>query len=92
MAQLVVTFSIVAAFTLSEDVQKYSKEHSEIVYISIALTVVIAIAMSCCQSVRRRFPVNVIFLAIFTACEGLLVGSVAAFYEVDIVFLFLSEK
>jgi len=41
----------------------------------------------CCESVRRKTPTNFIFLSIFTACEGVMLGTVSTFYEVDAVLI-----
>ncbi|CAM6053322.1 unnamed protein product, partial [Sphagnum tenellum] len=45
------------------------------------------IAMVCCESVRRKAPTNFIFLGIFTACEGFMLGSISAAFEADAVLI-----
>ncbi|XP_015750962.1 PREDICTED: protein lifeguard 1-like [Acropora digitifera] len=46
-------------------------------FFSRAVTFVTMIAMACCESVRRTFPTNMIFLSLFTLCEGYLLGAVS---------------
>jgi len=43
--------------------------------------------MACCESVRRTFPMNFIFLAIFTLAESFLLGMITASYAQFEVFL-----
>ncbi len=45
------------------------------------------ISMACCESVRRKAPTNYIFLGVFTACEGFMLGSIAAFYDTEAVMI-----
>merc|ERR1711902_322024 len=42
---------------------------------------------ACCESVRRKTPTNFIFLTVFTACEGVMLGTVSTFYDVDAVLI-----
>ena len=43
--------------------------------------------MACCDSVRRKTPTNFIFLGIFTCCEGVMLGTISSFYQVDAVLI-----
>lgn len=45
------------------------------------------LAMACCESVRRTFPINFIFLAIFTLAQSFLLGVMSAAYARDEIFL-----
>ncbi|XP_050730520.1 protein lifeguard 1-like [Eriocheir sinensis] len=78
MAQLVVTFGMVALFTLSSDVKQFVKTTPALFYVALVGTLVCMIALSCCGNLRRRTPHNYIFLGIFTICEGFLLGTAAA--------------
>lgn len=66
MAQLVVTFGMVAVFTLSKDVSTFALQTPALFYVALAGTLVCIIALSCCGNLRRRTPHNYIFLGIFT--------------------------
>jgi len=50
-------------------------------------TIVIMIAIACCENVRRSFPLNFIMLGLFTLCESYLLGVVSAHYQADEVLL-----
>jgi len=45
------------------------------------------IAMACCEGVRRKFPTNMIFLGVFTAAEGFMLGTLCAHFEVDAILI-----
>ena len=53
----------------------------------MVITLVCIIAMACCEGVRRKFPTNIIFLGIFTAAEGFMLGSLAARFQADAVLI-----
>ena len=60
----------------------YPVYNNNIVYVLVCL-----IAMACCGSVRRKFPTNIIFLGIFTAAEGFMLGSICAYFSADAVLI-----
>ncbi|KAA0201332.1 hypothetical protein HAZT_HAZT011508, partial [Hyalella azteca] len=43
------------------------------------------IALICAPDMRRKSPINLIVLLLFTACEGMLLGSICACYDADAV-------
>jgi len=46
--------------------------------------------LMCCQGVRRRFPGNIICMAVLTAAMGYMVAMIASFHEVNVVFIALA--
>lgn len=56
-------------------------------YVAMVMTFVCLIALGCCPGVRRTFPMNFIFLGIFTVCEGFLLGVVACRYSTNTVLI-----
>lgn len=87
LCQLVVTIAFICFFLYCEPVQEYARTHVGLFYGALAVTFVAMIAMACCENVRRNFPTNMIFLAIFTLCEGYLLGAVSSVYEKDEVLI-----
>lgn len=87
LCQLVVTIAFICFFLYCEPVQEYARTHVGLFYGALAVTFVTMIAMACCENVRRNFPTNLIFLAIFTLCEGYLLGAVSSVYEKDEVLI-----
>merc|ERR1712159_540601 len=57
--------------------------------LSIAMTMITVLVMSCCAGVARSYPANYILLFLFTAFEGVLVGFVSARYTAGSVALCL---
>ena len=89
MAQLVVTFGMVALFTLSPDVKHFVHATPALFYVALVGTLVCIIALSCCGNLRRRTPHNYIFLGIFTvSCPYIVCFSMSILTEFNI---YLSE-
>lgn len=68
-------------------VKAYVQRNRWVYYTSMAVMIVCLISMACCESVRRKTPTNFIFLAVFTACEGIMLGTLSTYYEVDAVLI-----
>ncbi|XP_037941053.1 protein lifeguard 1-like, partial [Teleopsis dalmanni] len=81
MAQLTFTFGVVALFVFHEPTKQFAQRNPTILLIACITTLVVVIAMACCENARRSFPTNFICLGIFTAAESFLVGSVASVYD-----------
>ncbi|XP_072117183.1 protein lifeguard 3-like isoform X1 [Mobula birostris] len=86
-AQLFVTFGIVAVFTFSETVQNFVQKNSAIYWAAYAVFFVVYIVLVCCEGPRRKFPWNVILLAVFTLAMSYMTGMIASFYNTRSVFL-----
>jgi len=84
-AQLLLTFAIVAVIFFVQPVKHFIFANPAILYAAMAGTFVLMIVLVCCTSVGRKFPLNVILLAIFTVLEGVVVGSICAVYDTDAV-------
>uniref|UniRef100_A0A665U3C4 Zgc:110410 n=1 Tax=Echeneis naucrates TaxID=173247 RepID=A0A665U3C4_ECHNA len=50
-----------------------------------AVVMVLIMALSCCDNLRRQVPLNFIALGLFTIVEGLMLGSVAAYFDAEAV-------
>lgn len=87
MLQLMITLSFIALFTFHEGTKQYVRQHREMMWIALVVVIVTLIAMSCCTNVRRKAPMNFIFLFIFTLAESLILGVVASTYKTDAVLM-----
>ncbi|XP_065664961.1 protein lifeguard 1-like [Hydra vulgaris] len=85
--QLLVSVGIVCLFLLVKPINTYVKSNVIMFWAAWILTLVLMIALVCCESVRRTFPMNFIMLSLFTLCESYLIGVVSAHYEVNEVLL-----
>jgi len=87
-AQLVLTMSVMGFFFI-DSVKKWSvqPQNQWVFWLAFVFMFVSLIAMACCPDVRRKTPHNYIFLTIFTAAEGLMLGAVTATYDVAEVMM-----
>lgn len=85
--QLLITFGVIALFVFHEPTQKWTYAHPELFWISFAVMLVTLISMACCTNVRRKTPMNFIFLFLFTLAESFLLGVVSSVYEVQEVLM-----
>ena len=88
MAQLTVTVGFIALFVFVPEVSEYSKNHQEMMWIAFALSMVLLIVLGCFGDFRRRWPLNIILLGLFTICESFMLGTIASFYDVKFNSIF----
>ncbi|XP_077576897.1 protein lifeguard 2-like isoform X1 [Stigmatopora nigra] len=87
--QLLVTFAIVSLFTFCEPIKYYIQRNSGWYWASYAVFFVTYLTLSCCTAVRRRFPWNLILLAIFTLSLSYMTGMLSSFYNTKSVMMCL---
>jgi len=83
--QLLVTLGFILLFVLNDDVRYYVQRNPGLLYSAIIVSLVVVIALACFRSIAESFPLNVALLALFTFCEGYLLGTVSSFYDTSIV-------
>ncbi|KAJ8392657.1 hypothetical protein AAFF_G00073310 [Aldrovandia affinis] len=86
-AQLLFTFSIVAVFTFVDPVRLFVIRNPGVYWASYAVFFISYIVLACCEGQRRRFPLNIIFLAIFTLAMSYLAGSMSSYNDTKTVCL-----
>ena len=84
MVQLSITVSFIAVFLYVPEVKRFSAENSWVLWVAMAMTFVLLIVLACCSDFRRRWPLNIILLMLFTLCEGFLLGAISSAYRVHI--------
>lgn len=84
--QLLVTFGIVALFSLNESVKDYVQNKPDILWSAIIISLVLICALVCCRSVAKTYPINYFVLGCFTICEGYLLGTLSSYYDTMVVF------
>lgn len=55
--------------------------------VAIVASFVILLTLLCVPGVKDMYPMNLVFLFLFTICEGFVVGAVAGTYDLDEVVL-----
>uniref|UniRef100_A0A8C1ZYZ5 Zgc:110410 n=1 Tax=Cyprinus carpio TaxID=7962 RepID=A0A8C1ZYZ5_CYPCA len=85
MVQLLITIGIICAFLYWETLKEWVRGTYWFTYTMMCATFVLIIVLVCCGDIRRKVPLNFIFLALFTITEGFLLGSVVVFYSAEAV-------
>ena len=85
--QLLVTIGIVCLFVFHKPTGHYVRTHIGMFYAAWVVTIIVMIAIACCEKVRRSFPTNFIMLSIFTLAEGYLLGVISAHYNITDVLM-----
>ena len=62
-----VNFTVTDSFYFSEPVKRFVRMNQWFYYLSYAVFIVTYITLVCCPGVRRRYPTNLILLAIFVS-------------------------
>ncbi|RNA37083.1 lifeguard 1-like, partial [Brachionus plicatilis] len=87
--QLLITVTITALFVFLEPVKISFYSNIWILWIALGGTLVILIVLVCCESVSRKFPINIILLMIFTVFESILIGAISAVFNINTIFIAL---
>lgn len=81
--QLAVTFGIMTLFVYHEPTKLWVKRHPEMMWVAFGVMLVTMISMACCTNVRRKAPMNFIFLGLFTLAQSFLLGTISARFNVQ---------
>ncbi|XP_070691394.1 protein lifeguard 1 [Pempheris klunzingeri] len=85
MIQLLVTVGFICAFLYWETLSVWTWDNRWFSYTMMAVVMVLIVALSCCDNLRRQVPLNFIALGLFTIAEGLMLGSVAVYFDAEAV-------
>jgi len=85
--QLMITTGFIALFVFSDPVREWNAQNPGFYIFAMIGTLVLVIAMSCCEGPRRTAPLNFICLFAFTIFQGFMMGSVSSLYKADAVIL-----
>ncbi|XP_062259846.1 protein lifeguard 1 [Platichthys flesus] len=87
--QLVFTFTVVCVFTFSSVVKEAVQDNLWVFLSSVLIFAVVVIPLALCESFRRRYPWNIVGLVVVTLSFSYMVGTMASFYDTDIVFIMM---
>mmetsp|Transcript_8051 Transcript_8051/g.21445 ORF Transcript_8051/g.21445 Transcript_8051/m.21445 type:complete len:249 (+) Transcript_8051:55-801(+) len=85
--QLALTAGVSAAFIYSPPVRGFVASNPWTLWTALGGSLVLVLLLSFSQTARRKHPWNMLSLFAFTACEALLVGTVCATYQANVVLL-----
>ncbi|XP_041962155.1 protein lifeguard 1 [Alosa sapidissima] len=83
--QLLITVGIICAFLYWHDLKIWTLKTSWFPLAMMPATFVLIMVLACCGEIRRKVPLNFIFLGLFTIVEGLMLGSVTVYYSAEAV-------
>nr|XP_020468496.1 protein lifeguard 1-like [Monopterus albus]XP_020468497.1 protein lifeguard 1-like [Monopterus albus] len=86
-AQLMVTFAFVAVFTFVGEAKSFVQGNAWTYLLSYAVFFVSLCVISCCGSVRRRHPWNLVALSVLTLSMSYMVGMIASYHDTDSVIM-----
>jgi FtsH-binding integral membrane protein len=85
--QLAITIGFILLFLVYDPIRNWFHRNVWIHWVLIAITFVVIIVLSCCDGIRRQYPMNMVLLFGFTLVESLLLGSISATYETYTVLM-----
>lgn len=72
---------MISVFLYHRPTKLWVMHHPEIFWICFVATIVIIICLACCEDVRRKSPINFIFLFIFTLAESFMLATAASRFD-----------
>ncbi|KAL1450628.1 hypothetical protein WDU94_002970 [Cyamophila willieti] len=86
MVQIGVSAAFIGLFTLHQPTKVWVAQNPILLILAFVTMFVTLICISCCESVRRTSPMNIIFLGIFTVSESFLLGVSSSRFNGELVF------
>ncbi|XP_017046760.1 protein lifeguard 1 [Drosophila ficusphila] len=87
LSQLMVTLAVIAAFTLDKQIRVSVANNTPLFFVALIVMMVTLVILACSKDLRRRTPMNFIFLAVFTLSNAFLLGVAACRYAPKEVLL-----
>ncbi|KAH8365223.1 hypothetical protein KR084_006269 [Drosophila pseudotakahashii] len=85
MVQLLFTCAVMAIFVCHEPTKLFVQHNLVVVFVAMIVNIIVLIMIVCVESVRRKHPVNLICLAIFTFTMSVLLGAASSVMDSNIV-------
>jgi protein lifeguard len=85
--QLLCTVGMSVLFYYVSPLKLYVRQNAWPFYLSWALSFGMLIAMACSETLRRKYPTNVLFLAAFTAVFSFQIAAVTSYFDTQAVMI-----
>lgn len=82
--------SIALLFYLTDEKIIWIPKYRSIIYIVIVISIVSLFVLTCCRPCRRKFPINLICLSIFTVFQCFTFGFITVYYKTPIFLYTIS--
>jgi len=83
--QLLFTCAVMATFVYHGPTKQFVRENFVVFFLAMIVNIIVLIMIVCLESVRRKHPVNLICLAIFTFTMSLLLGAASSLMDSNVV-------
>ncbi|KAI5752585.1 hypothetical protein M8J77_018377 [Diaphorina citri] len=83
MVQLAITTAIISLFLFNPDLKMFVVSNMGFFWFMNLLAFVLLMAMACFQDLRRSYPLNYVFLMLFTIVQGITLGSVTVVFDAE---------
>ncbi|XP_077290211.1 protein lifeguard 2-like [Arctopsyche grandis] len=87
MVQLVIIFGFIGLFLLHKPTQIYATQHPAILWVALVVMFITILSMAYSTSVRRKSPMNLIFLTVFTLAQAFILAVTSSIYRSTEVLL-----
>lgn len=87
MVQLSITTGFIAWFLFHKPTRDFVQRTPSLFIVAIVMLFVCMIVLACCGEVRRKAPMNFIFLFLFTIAESFVMGVTASNFKADAVLM-----
>ena len=85
--QLLITVLFIILSMNSKDFRKFQIYNTWLLYVSLVITLIVTIALTCFFQIARQVPLNYFLLFTFTFCEAYLVSYICILYDAKIVIM-----
>lgn len=85
--QLLITISIVALFTLHHPLKAWGMDNPAFLLGSFGFGFITLLVVNCFEDLRRKHPINLIILFVFTIAESLAIAAISIQFETKTVLL-----
>jgi FtsH-binding integral membrane protein len=85
--QIMITMAIGCVVRFVPECRDFIGRNTSVLWASIIGSLIIVIVLSACESVSRRFPMNLLLLFVFTMFESILIGYATIVYETDSILM-----
>ncbi|EDW46844.1 GM20992 [Drosophila sechellia] len=85
LVQLLFTLAVIAIFSYHQPTKDFMQENFLLVLVAIIVNIIVLSTIVCVENVRRRHPVNLICLALYTFTMSVLLGTASSLMDSNVV-------
>ncbi|KAH8319820.1 hypothetical protein KR074_007114, partial [Drosophila pseudoananassae] len=85
LVQLLFTCGIIAFFIYHRPTKRLVQKYPQVMLVAAVINIIVLIMISCFETFRRKHPVNLICLSIYTFTMSVLLGVASSFMDANVV-------